>query len=104
MNTNEPREPASTEGAQLGNDERVEVLVEDLFIEEYPAMPERGPERRRALVPARRKMTRGKGIALGAIALGVIALVGFFFEKPAVARRLACRVRGAARGLVRRYV
>ena len=90
MNTNEPREPASTEGAQLGDDERVDVLVEDLFIEEYPPAIGEEMEEKRALAPARR-MTRGKGILGGIVALGILGMVAMLVARPRSVRKMGHR-------------
>lgn len=78
MNTNEPREPLSSEGGQLGDADRVEVMVEDLFIEEYP--PVVAPEKEvgrlaRAVRPLR---GRKKSLLAGLAALGALALVTLF--------------------------
>jgi hypothetical protein len=99
MNTNEPREPASIEGAQLGDDERVDVLVEDLFIEEYP--PAIGEEigEKRALAKGRRIMS-GKGILGGIFALGIIGILAMLFARPKAVRKMGHRY---MRMLPRRY-
>lgn len=99
MNTNEPREPASTEGAQLGDDERVDVLVEDLFIEEYPPAIGEPTEAKRALAPARR-ITRGKGIVGGMLLLGLFGIVAMLFARPKAVRKMA---RHYMRMLPRKY-
>ncbi len=80
MSINEPTEPASTEGG-LPTDDQVEVLVEDLFIEEYeapltlapdhPAAKERKGRVARAVRPIR---TRAKPLIAGLFALGGLAL------------------------------
>lgn len=80
MSINEPREPASTEGGQT-TDDQVEVLVEDLFIEEYeapltlapdrPAAKERKSRMARAVRPIR---TRVKPLIAGLLALGGLAI------------------------------
>jgi hypothetical protein len=83
MNTEEPREPASTEGGQFGDDERVEVLVEDLFIEEYdPNAVQASPAKERgrfarAMSPLR---TRKKPIVGGILALTGLALAAMLFS------------------------
>ena len=80
MSINEPREPASTEGGQPADDQ-VEVLVEDLFIEEYetpltlapehPPAKERKSRMARAVRPLR---TRAKPLIAGLLALGGLAI------------------------------
>ncbi len=83
MNTNEPREPISTEGGQFGDDDHVEVLVEDLFIEEYqtpltlPQEPQR--ERRRARV-ARIMRRRETSLIGGIAAIGGLVLAALFLK------------------------
>ncbi|MBX3214475.1 MAG: hypothetical protein KF850_20735 [Labilithrix sp.] len=86
MNIDEPREPTSTEGRELGADEPVEVLVEDLFIEEYetPLVQARDPMSRekgrsrlsRAVRPLR---SNGKPLLAGLLALGGLALASLLF-------------------------
>ena len=79
MNINEPREPASTEGGQFGDDEQVEVLVEDLFIEEYDPKSALATERERDRGRIARVMSpiraRKKPIFGGLLAIGGLALV-----------------------------
>jgi hypothetical protein len=80
MNINEPREPISTEGGQFGDDDHVEVLVEDLFIEDYqtPLTLVPKPERRRARV-ARVMRTRATSLIGGVAAIGGLVLATMFF-------------------------
>ena len=85
MNTNEPREPISTEGGQFGDEDHVEVLVEDLFIEDYqtpltlpsdrPMMKKQG-RLRRAVQPIRNNASSVIGglLAIGGLALAMIFL------------------------------
>jgi hypothetical protein len=79
MDRNEPQEPSSSEGGQPGDDDHVEVLVEDLFIEEYPEAiaHERSPhERRGRLTRAVRRPFggRAKTLLVGLFALGALAV------------------------------
>lgn len=83
MNTNEPREPASTEGAEFGEDDHVEVLVEDLFIEDYQtplALPIEHPQQQRRRGRVSRVMRRSATSLLGGIAaVGGLVLATLFF-------------------------
>ena len=85
MNTNEPREPVSTEGGQFGDDDHVEVLVEDLFIEDYqtpltlPPEQARGARQRgRVARVMRRSATSliGGIAAIGGLVLATLFLTG----------------------------
>ena len=83
MNSNEPREPVSTEGAQFGDDDHVEVLVEDLFIEDYQTpltLPAEHP-RHRHRGRVSRVMRRSATSLLGGIAaVGGLVLAALFFK------------------------
>lgn len=105
MNTNEPREPSSTEGAQFGDDDHVEVLVEDLFIEDYqtpltlaPQHPERRRHERGRVARAMRK--RAPTLLGGLAAVGGLVLATLFFSgrrrKPSRLSRLFLKL-GLAR-------
>ncbi|HVJ89127.1 MAG TPA: hypothetical protein VM580_04935 [Labilithrix sp.] len=79
MITDEPREPSSTEGA-LEDVDRLEVLVEDLFIEDYgdAALAEpAGDERSRFSKVVRPIRAKAKPLLGGLLALGGLLLVGF---------------------------
>ncbi len=80
MTMSEPREPLSTEGGQFGDDDHVEVLVEDLFIEDYqtPLTLPAQPERRRSRV-ARAMRTRATSLVGGIAAVGGLVLATLFF-------------------------
>ena len=80
MNSNEPREPISTEGGQFGDDDHVEVLVEDLFIEDYqtPLTLPKTPERRRSRV-GRVMRKRATSLVGGVAAIGGLVLATLFF-------------------------
>jgi hypothetical protein len=84
MNRDEPREPSPTEGEIVG-DEHVEVLVEDLFVEDYTS-PVRGspdlamaPDRSLAKVH-RSIRTKAKSLLRGLLALGGLALAALFLS------------------------
>ncbi|MBX3258326.1 MAG: hypothetical protein KIS78_31310 [Labilithrix sp.] len=87
MNVDEPREPTSTEGTELGDGEPVEVLVEDLFIEEYetPLVQASDPrsverERSRLARAVRPLRSHGKSLLAGLLALGGLALATLFLN------------------------
>lgn len=87
MNTNDPREPASTEGGQFGDDDNVEVLVEDLFIEDYqtPLAPQRqlAPRERGRIA---RIVKNATPLVMGIAAVGgfvlAMLLLGSHHRKP----------------------
>jgi hypothetical protein len=84
MNIDEPRESSSTEEGQVGDDERVEVLVEDLFIEEFQTAPPPEPRERAKAMRARASRAiepvrgRTKSLMVGLLALGGLALATLF--------------------------
>ena len=83
MNTNEPREPASTEGAQFGDDDHVEVLVEDLFIEDYQTpltLAPQHPERRGRGRVARAMRKRAPSLLGSVAAIGGLLVATLFFS------------------------
>jgi len=101
MNIDDPREPISTEGGQFGDDDHVEVLVEDLFIEDYQtplALAER-PERHRGRM-ARVMRKRATSLIGGVAAIGGLVLVTLFFSgrrrRPSAMSRLFLKL-GLAR-------
>ena len=102
MNTNEPREPASSEGAQFGDDDHVEVLVEDLFIEDYqtPLTLAPQPERRERGRVGRVMRKRATSLLGGVAAIGGLVLATLFFSgrrrKPSRLSRLFLKL-GLAR-------
>lgn len=71
MSINEPREPAPT------TEEQIEVLVEDLFIEEYEVPMARASERPAAGEQKSRMGRRGRGRACAkSLVTGLLALGG----------------------------
>ncbi|MBX3206486.1 MAG: hypothetical protein KF764_15535 [Labilithrix sp.] len=85
MNIDEPREPSSTEGRELGDDEPLEVLVEDLFIEEYgePSAIARAESRRakrRSRLARAVRPLRSRSVLAGLFALGGLALAAMLFS------------------------
>lgn len=93
MNPNdEPREPVSTKAPASADevqydDERVEVLVEDLFIEAYPppspapAPAEAAPDVKRGRLARAVSPLRGrkKSVLSGLLSLGALAVVSLLF-------------------------
>ncbi len=71
MNVNRPNEP----GSMASDDEPVEVLVEDLFIEEYPPGIVQLESENRGLETRRRTRGRIAKILLGVLAIGAIAML-----------------------------
>ena len=95
MSTNEPQEPVSTEGAQPDDDERVDVLVEDLFIEEFPVLRQTNMER---AAPTRHAKGRATRVILGLLALsavGALALTAMLIagSRPTFRSRVAQALR-----------
>ena len=109
MNINEPTEPGrdeETSSAKFGDDDHVEVLVQDLFIEEYQApltlaadkpIGKRG-RLHRAVQPIR---SNAKSLLGGLFAVGGLALATLFFagrrRKTSPLTRLFLKL-GIARG------
>lgn len=82
MNINDVKETrAPVEGEPFGDDEQVEVLVEDLFIEQYPAggMMTQPMKSRGAPLGARPRRRLGKRIVMGVLAIGMLAVVTAIF-------------------------
>lgn len=82
MNIKEANElgETSSEGGLFSEDDRVEVLVEDLFIEEYPPVAEAKRGRlARVVRPAKAAFAhRGRSTVIGVLALGAIMLARLF--------------------------
>src|SRR4051794_720582 len=77
----EEQRAASTEAGPFGDEDHIEVLVEDLFIEEYPPpRPQSNEDKRGRLARATRPLKRrGKSLVFGLLALGAVALASLFF-------------------------
>ncbi|MDF2694904.1 MAG: hypothetical protein K0S65_3287 [Labilithrix sp.] len=102
MNIDKPREPVSTEEGQIGDDERVEVLVEDLFIEQYDPQSalatERGSKNERGRIArvmspirARKKPILGGLLAIGGLTLAAM-LIGTRSRKRSRLSRLLLKL------------
>jgi hypothetical protein len=83
MSRIEPREPLSTEGDEFADD-HVEVLVEDLFIEEYPTagLASSPTKERSRLARAVRPLRGGAGaLFVGLAILGALTTFALVLDR-----------------------